>query len=259
MFAWSILDMDKNGYTVDLFKRVREKVMIVITLDLEWAPAAVIEDSLELLDRHDLSATLFSTHEDGVDASGHERALHPNFLRGGEKERDVIADLAATFPEASGIRSHSLYIHSRLRNHYEAFELSYESNYLMYGVEGIKPFEMPSGTVQFPIYFTDDDWLGERNGDDLPDIKSLLAGNGLKVFDFHPPHIAFNTPSIERYEACKDDYWDDSTGILDLRWNGKTTGVRDLFEALLEELSTGTYESTTLGALEKRVRNGQGI
>jgi hypothetical protein len=127
----------------------------------------------------------------------------------------------------------------------------------MYGVEGIKPFEMPSGVVQFPIYFMDDDWLVEREDDGLPDLQSLLAGDGLRIFDFHPPHIAFNTPSMERYKTYKDDYWDEGTDIQELRWNGSTAGVRDFFEALLKELSSGTYELTTLGKLEKHVRKNQ--
>jgi hypothetical protein len=62
---------------------------------------------------------------------------------------------------------------------------------------------------------------------------------------------------MERYKTYKDDYWDEGTDIQELRWNGSTAGVRDFFEALLKELSSGTYELTTLGKLEKHVRKNQ--
>jgi hypothetical protein len=54
--------------------------MISMTIDLEWCPTPIIQDTIQLLDEFDISATLFSTHNDKMQVEEHERALHPNFL-----------------------------------------------------------------------------------------------------------------------------------------------------------------------------------
>lgn len=229
--------------------------MIAITLDLEWSPSDIIEDTLQLLSSHGTSATLFSTHDDGFEVAraGHERGLHPNFLREGEAEADELASVSSHYPGATGVRSHCLYVHSRLRELYCDFGLEYESNYMMYRVEGISPFEIYPDIVQFPVYFMDDMWLRRWGPDDpLPDVEALLSGPGLKVFDFHPPHVYYNTPSIDYYERHKDAYWDE-TAPLSLRYEG--TGVRDLFVDVLDHIRERGLETALLGDLSREFRN----
>ncbi len=223
--------------------------MIVVTLDLEWSPDPVLEDVFSLLADYDISATLFSTHDDGFDLPHHDRSLHPNFLKD-RSEEDILSELDNIHPNARGIRSHSLYVHSKLRNLYGNFGIEYESNYMMHKVDGIQPFRMPSGTVQFPIYFMDDDWFTNRGrSDGLPDFSELLGGDGLKVFDFHPPHIVFNTPDERFYKENREDYWEESPDIDEIRYQG--VGVRDLFVGLLDYISRENIQTATLRELYK--------
>ena len=227
--------------------------MIAISMDVEWATPQVIRDSLDLLSEYSVPATLFSTHDDGFDADPHERALHPNFLDDDTPEA-VLSDLSAFYPDAVGTRSHAMYTYSGLRSLYEEHGLMYESNYMMYGVNGIQPFEMTRDVVQLPVYFMDDTWLRRSRGSDaIPDPESLISGPGLKVFDFHPPHVAFNTPSISYYEENKDAYWDEVTDLRDLR--SADPGVRDLFVRLLEHVDDHDVETRLLGDIARDVRN----
>ncbi len=224
--------------------------VISLTFDLEWAPDPVLKDVLSILRDHDIKSTMFSTHKDGIKMQGHERGLHPNFLREDSSESETLSEIKNIFPQSKGIRSHSLYIHSPLRELYASKGIEYESNYMMFRVEKLRPFHMASGTIQFPIYFMDDNWLRRRKGNRIPDMEKLLQTKGMKVFDFHPPHICFNTPSMEFYNKNKEQFWDPPSDLRKLRSNRK--GVRDLFLNLLEHINQKELKTCTLGELNQK-------
>jgi hypothetical protein len=222
--------------------------VIVITIDIEWAPDHVLADTLQLLDEYNISATLFSTHNDGKKTTDHERALHPNFLKEKE-ESDILADLNSLYPNAKGLRSHGMFVYTNLRNSYPEFGIEYESNYMQYRVSDLEPFWMPDGTLQFPVYWMDDQWLSLRDSA-LPDISNLMSGRGLKIFDFHPPHVCYNTPSHDYYENHKEEYFEASTSVDQMR--AKEDGVRDIFVKILEYIEENKEETATLGELNKK-------
>lgn len=218
--------------------------MISITLDLEWAPTAILEDSLGLLEQYNIDATLFSTHDDSLNYPNHERAIHPNFDTESSVE-ETLDSICTLYPDAIGLRSHQMYIHTRLRNEYARRGIKYESNYMAYKVEQLHPFAMPEGTVQFPVYWMDDIWF--RQDGQTPNIEDLLEAPGLKVFDFHPPHITFNTPSAEFYAKHKKLYWDEDSNINKIRYEGY--GVRDIFIDIISYIGTNNLDTCTLGEL----------
>jgi hypothetical protein len=228
--------------------------VIAITIDLEWSPAPLIADTLALLDDAGIRATLFSTHDDGfdVEAYGHERALHPNFQRSDQTEQEAFDELHALYPAAQGIRSHRMYCHTPLRAMYAERGITYESNYMMDRVAGIEPFAMAGGVVQFPVYFMDDVWLRSvAPGESASiDVETLLAPDGWKVFDFHPPHIYYNTPSIAHYQQHKAAYWADP----DARLRSRGPGVRDLFIELIDRVDGPVL----LGDAMSDIPEGQG-
>jgi peptidoglycan/xylan/chitin deacetylase (PgdA/CDA1 family) len=215
--------------------------MIAITLDLEWAPDSVIEHTLDLLDEFDIVATLFSTHDDPFRSTRHERAIHPNFDV--EVSPTVVLEkLHALYPDAIGLRSHRLRVSTTLRSEWVESGIEYESNYMEYRKSEIEPFEMPEGTVQFPIYWMDDVWF--RSDGERVDAETLLDPEGLKIFDFHPPHICFNTPSNSYYLENKDAYWNDNPDFEQLRFDG--FGTRDVFLDLLREIREEDINIVTL-------------
>lgn len=226
--------------------------MISITIDTEWCPDELIKDTVSLLDFYDVSSTLFSTHKDGVDAEGHERALHPNFLEDSGNESKILESIAVQYPEARGVRSHAMYIHSRLRSHYRQYDIVYESNYMQYLVNGVRPFWMLDGIIQFPVYFMDDMWFRSRKSpSELPNVTDLLSGDGLKVFDFHPIHVYLNTPSPDYYKTHKEIY-NEPDALREARFDGP--GVRELFVAILEEIERSGRETKSLGELASDFR-----
>lgn len=222
---------------------------------MEWAPDSVLEDALSLLDTYDIKATLFSTHDDPFDEINHERGIHPNFDKDGDPEA-VLDEICTLYPEATGVRSHRMQISTALRDQFISRGIEYESNYIMYKVDNIYPFLMPKGTVQLPVYWMDDMWF-KRDKSEIS-VEKLLDSPGMKIFDFHPPHICFNTPSQEYYSKHKDRYWATNPDIDALRYKGY--GVRDVFLRILEyidknDINTYTMNELTHMYLEEDCRN----
>lgn len=222
--------------------------MLAVSIDVDWAPDPVIRDTISLLDEYDISATIFSTHNDGVDTSGHDRAIHPNFFREGQTEAEALEELDKLYPDATGVRSHRLFVHTTLRDLYPD-DIGYESNYMMYGSPGIEPFWVYENVVQMPIYFMDDMWM--RRGGDEPSLQTALQQPGLKIFCFHPVHVFTNSPSIEFYESVKEHY-NDVEKLRDMAVDG--FGTRSVFIDLLEEIDRGEYETATLETIASEFR-----
>lgn len=226
--------------------------MISLTIDTDWAPTPVIEDTLSIFEEFGHTVTVFSTHDDGLDLGKHERALHPNFLGEDQDDEAVLADLVDTFPDAVGTRSHSLYTHGQLHPLYPEYDLTYESNYMMYREPNLRPFWMGERFVQIPIYFMDDVWMHRERS--LPDPEALLNQSGLKVFTFHPIHVFLNTPDLDYYETHKDKY-QDVDALRQVCYDDD--GVRVLLEQLLASIDrrdepVQTVEAIAADAAERK-------
>lgn len=222
---------------------------VVLTVDNEWTPDELISHTASVLDDYGVEATFFSTHDDDVELGSHERALHPNFLREGYTEQEAFDEISELYPEATGTRSHGLYVHSGLREHYPRYDLTYESNYMMYGEAGIKPFYMYDDIVQLPIYFMDDMWL--RRGADPDEVDEMLEVEGLKVLAFHPSHVYMNSSDIEFYEEMKD-YYQQPEKLREKRHEGY--GVTTVFEQILQMIEEKELETLTAAEAAERYR-----
>ena len=142
---------------------------ICITVDVEWAHPAVLDDLHRMIDERGLRATFFCTHG-GIDLPGHERALHPNFRGDGDCLKalvardgpDALRDQAAAYrfvmawfgafaPEAQGVRGHSLHYDSQLLDIYRAHGIVYDSSYQLPLAAGLRPFWKEAGILELPM------------------------------------------------------------------------------------------------------------
>ncbi len=209
---------------------------ICLTLDLDWAPDHVLEDTRLLLQQVGLPATIFTTHESpAVDAllalETVETGVHPNFL-GGVDEDAVLTRLLRAFPGAVGVRNHALFYHSRLLPLFSRNGIRYFSNDLMFLHPGLVPYYDWSGLVRLPIYWEDDVHCQYFSGRfDLPALR--LAAPGLKIFNFHPVHLYLNTCEMSDYEAAKPVLADPAAARARRR---EGPGIRSLFLALAGRL-----------------------
>jgi hypothetical protein len=188
-----------------------------ITIDIDWAEDFVITNTLEILEKYDVSVTWFITHKTKlldriVKNSKYEIGIHPNFnklLERGNVEDTVdltlssILDLA---PEAKSVRSHSLMTSSKILDKFVEHGLTHESNILLPASHSsiAKPFKIWNSLIRVPIFWEDD--IACRSKIDSPGEFSLdtqLNGDGFLVLDFHPIHIFLNTNSISLYERTR--------------------------------------------------------
>src|SRR3990170_798984 len=121
--------------------------MVCLTVDVEWASPAVLQDTVALLDERNLQATFFCTHPD-INVNGHERALHPNFRRDGDILKKLYKEIGSELcdwtdkeiyqyviqknksfcPEAVGVRGHCQFFDSALLSIYQKAGLKYDSS-----------------------------------------------------------------------------------------------------------------------------------
>jgi len=231
---------------------------VAITVDTEWAHPVVLADLLDILERYDVTATLFCTGP-LEDARSHEVAIHPNFRRGSDAvhavlERDshaagddvavyraVLAEMRRAFPDAIGSRSHSLIYDSALVPELAAAGFRYDSTY-MTPLRCVEPFWKERGILEIPIYYMDH--VDLMTGATRFRLEGLgLDRPGLKVFDFHPNMVFIDARSETQYLKSKASYHDPEA-LLSFRGDGG--GIRELLVALLEHVRLHDVPLVTL-------------
>lgn len=219
--------------------------MFILTIDLDWAQDFIIKDTLSLLDKYRINATIFCTHKTGIKFDRrHELGIHPNIRSINEADKK-LSQLMKIYPRSIGIRSHALFSSYYLYRIYKKAGLRYESNYMMFAQPNIKVFPV-SNILQFPIYFMDDVYLKITPGSKTKFcINEFLRGpeNCLKIFAFHPIHIFMNTRSINEYERFKSLT---TKNDLEIFRNTASLGIRDMFEALLSHINKKGIKTYTL-------------
>jgi hypothetical protein len=241
---------------------------VCFSVDIEWATDAVIADLRTLFDEHGVATTFFVTH-DGVAVPGHERGLHPNFLRSGDtyrafpgagqaSDRGVYEHVVATTlkfaPEAKGVRAHSLFYDSGLLPLYRHYGLEYDSSYQLTFVPHLRPFWKHDDIVEIPIYYGDHlDLTVGVTGFELALLG--LDRPGRKVFNFHPNIVYLNAPDAAAYAATKDFYRDPER-LLAARHHGR--GPRTLLIELLDHVCSRNIPTATLGQVNEAMRAGVG-
>ncbi len=225
---------------------------ICLTLDLDWAPDHVLDDTRALLAEAGLPATIFATHHTpGVVAlanlAGVEMGVHPNFL-GAHDENVVLSHLLSDFPSAVGVRDHLLFYHSRLLPLFFSKGVRYFSNDLMFLQPGLAPYYDWSGLVRLPIYWEDD--VHCLYFDKRFDVEALMLERpGLKILNFHPVHLFLNTRQDADYQAAKP-VLQDPLAARAHRQEGP--GIRTLFLDVVRRLRS--THAPVLSSLTERFR-----
>lgn len=243
--------------------------IIAFTVDAEWAHDDVLADVLKIFDDHDIPITLFCTH-DGIEPSGHERALHPNYRNNGDLMRRFFDEHGAVnadvptmdqfryvlqhtkeyAPEAIGVRSHCLLTESGLLPVYNELGLEYESGFMMPLTAGISPAMKFYDILELPIFLNDHAELRmQATGHELSELKP--GAPGLKVFTFHPNIVYLNAPNEEHYEASRPHYRDPDA-LLSMRHSGR--GTRTMLLELLDYTVKTHGRTRTLAELNSEWR-----
>jgi hypothetical protein len=187
----------------------------VLTLDVDWASDAIIDSVASLLVERRVKATWFITHQspavNRLRAHGDlfELGIHPNMLPGsthGATEDASLAHVLAIVPGARTMRTHGLYQTSNfLVKAASQFGVQVDVSLFLPRAPHLQPHRLtwgPASLWRIPYFWEDDSEMFEAHP-----IWSLederLAVAGLRVFDFHPVHVALNTERFDRYDKLR--------------------------------------------------------
>lgn len=233
-----------------------------ITLDVDWAPDCAIEAAATSLIRHGVKATWFITHASPVlellrqHPGLFELGIHPNFLHGsthGKEVPEILDHLMSIVPEARCLRSHDLYQSTRVfRTIMQRTPIQVDLSLFLPGQTQSRPFEfsLAEGSLTRIPYFWEDDVEAEKT---TPNWEaSRYLGSGLRVFDFHPIHIALNSANMSAYGRLKTEAPQldqvSAQQIAQCRQSG--AGCGQLFEQLVEQIAAReTYRVKDLAGL----------
>ncbi len=228
---------------------MKEK-MIAFTLDIDWATEATIDYALSIFETYGVKCTIFATHKSAIlrncNPELFEIGLHPNFNTIFQNQKvdfsQTILELKKNYPQAKGIRSHSLTSSTFLLNIFKEFDMKYEANHLLPYYSEIKPIKLWNNLISIPFNWEDDVHFMYRNS--FKNSKLDIDSKKLNILNFHPIHILMNTPNEEYYTSIKQHYKNDKELIL-LK-NKKITGVQDLLENTLKQVNEKEINNFTL-------------
>lgn len=217
--------------------------LIFLTFDIDWAHDEVLTDSINLVEKADVAATWFVTHDTPLLVRlranpKFELGIHPNFnyllqgdTRNGGNAEEVVDRLLNIVPEAKSVRSHSILQNSKLMDIFLDRGLTHDCNHFIPEQSGIelKPWRLWNGITKVPYFWEDDAAFIYR---DNASISLLTERKGLKVFDFHPIHVFLNTERADRYDSTRP--WHGDPGKLVEHRSDDPGGTRMLLEQLLE-------------------------
>jgi hypothetical protein len=187
-----------------------------ITLDIDWAPDHVIDGIADRLIAARVRATWFVTHASPAierlrrHPALFELGIHPNFLSGsthGATPSDVLEHCMQLVPTARSMRTHSL-VQSTVLLEAVARLTPIANDVSLYlpGQPGLEPFVQPLRSrpmTRLPFWWEDDFEMYAATADWALARRSANAGAGLCIVNFHPIHVALNSPSLARYDALK--------------------------------------------------------
>jgi hypothetical protein len=237
-----------------LVQELRHRPLFAVSMDTDWCSCETMDYVLREVVDPRLPLTLFSTdvHASAANRPATEMALHYNVDNA--SFADAFRKIADLLPKGRGARGHSLAVSERLRASWQEHRIAYDSSFMMYLQDNIVPFPIARGVLELPIYFMDMFAMEYEGGDfnKFPGADEMCAP-GLKVLDFHPVHLALNTPSFEYYLANKQ-WYKDLGQLLNHQYRGY--GVRSYFEQVQKWILDGQHACTTcLGVAELFGRN----
>ncbi|MBW1909580.1 MAG: methyltransferase domain-containing protein [Deltaproteobacteria bacterium] len=230
-----------SDMNISFFEDLATKPAFCFTSDIDWAPESMIKEILNIFSQHGIPLTPFITHHSETIKEHYKGSktryvgLHPNFLSGstqGSDLEEIITNLVDLWPDAKCFRSHLFFDNKLIAEEFYARGFRYDSNLCLHLQPNLVPLQHFSGLLRFPVFLEDDTYALREKIWDLSHVKDFLKTPGLKVFNFHPIHVALNTPDMDYYESVKKD--------VDENWKRlvfKGAGVYTFLVELLEYVS----------------------
>lgn len=232
---------------------------VCLSFDVDWAPDYMLIDVWELV--KDVSPTIFATHGSGVleqMSSEFDLGIHPN-LTAGSSQGNGIDEVINFFKRFEYLHFDWCRFHLLGHSYSDLEKLSshgvkFDSSYCLLNAPFILPHLQPDLDIVLAPYFWED---GLRLKSGVSDQFINWEAKGLKIFDFHPIDIYFNTPDIEARNKIKSIYksvnqipQQEAEKLI----NKSTYGTRDILIEVLQKIRSGRVHSFSLSEMSEAVR-----
>lgn len=245
----------------------------LITLDVDWASDKLIKKTSNFLIKNKIKTTWFITHDSKETRKLFkypglfEIGLHPNFDYGstqGDNLQEIMGYLVNMSPYSKSIRTHGLFqSFNILKSFREEYGIFYDVSLLLPLTKNIIPhrlyFSKELYLIRLPYFWEDDIEMYFPNPSfKLSSTRYHLPG--LKIFNFHPIHIALNSINMENYLECKSKVEISSCSLNELEEyiNYNINGTGTFFKELISFIKNKSSESNlTISEFAKRWDNNE--
>ncbi len=228
---------------------------LIVTIDLDWACEAAIEQTLDFLDTQNIKPTIFTTHNSQIvekAIKNIEVGLHPYFSKDsshGVTISEVVKYVIDLPHNLAAFRCHRFASCNTSKQAMAEAGMVLSSN-VCTDLEVVAPFKDRFGFLEVPIFMEDGGYLWCNHPLEMTlELENKISAKGNKVILIHPMHFALNTPNFtymyDIKQSTSRNQWNKMTGkqLDQLRWQGR--GIRDLIIDILKSSS----KFSSLGAL----------
>ena len=229
---------------------------MIVTVDIDWACEAAIEETLDFLDCNNIAATIFTTHNSRVlenNMNKIEVGLHPYFGKNSSHGNEIsevvkyVMDLPHNIP---AYRCHRFATCNSSQQAMAEVGMVISSNTCT-DLEIIAPFKNRFGNLEVPIFLEDGGYLWRKHQLKITSsLQSKILQSFPKVIIIHPMHFVLNTPNFNyMYEikrSLQREEWQNlpQETIKKLRWNKH--GIRDFLIELIQLTSKTSFLSSLI-------------
>ena len=234
--------------------------MTALTFDMDWAPVWAIERIVRCLAQRKVKATFFITDKNAaLDLIRQypdlfELGIHPNLHPGssqGSSWREVLACCKGIVPDAVSMRTHGLYQSSNfLMQVHQEFGIRNDVSLFLPNLAVLKPFTFLVADCRLRRipYNWEDDFAFYDPGFDWKLHEADREQD--RIFNFHPIHVALNSPAAETYAGLRARHAVISecseSDVKEFRHSG--SGAETFFREIADHLAE-TGESHTIREL----------
>ena len=226
---------------------------IHFTFDTDWCPDYMIEDVLNELKKLNIKATFFITNKsdiiDELIKQKHSIGIHPNLVMDKNIKQSLkkIEKLIDIIPNAKFIRTHALHMNTYLLiNIFKEFKnIQYDFSTLTYKSKNIELCEFIFDKIKIRrVNYNWEDSIAIHDKNFNWGIAKFFSKKN--IYNFHPIHTFFNTPSYKFYVKLKKELKINKNFLNEKKFKYKKQGVKNFFDTILKK---SDYQNNILNLL----------
>ena len=241
----------------------------LITIDIDWASDEIVDHVSSILLSKKVKATWFITHDSPSIRQltdypeTFELGLHPNFRadssQGSSPDR-AMRYLRRILPHSGLVRTHGLVQSTRLLAELVTrYGITVDISLCLYNTPLITPHEIwfakgEKSLLRIP-YFWEDDYELNAPAPCWSFHTERYQCRGLKVFNFHPVHIALNSKDDRAYSIIRDEKIMRNLTLAEIEpYINRGAGTRTLFMGIVDHLAEQKEAQFTIGDIARSWR-----